>query len=141
MNSPAQRRLDELTNEVARKTSTAPSPKPSWTASRLEAEELNTQIRTHKAAQHAAAPPPQPNTACRTPTRRLRQRPHIQRLAGLEDQIRPTSLYEMDREQITALKQAARQNTPLRVQIGHKGIEHGSWGDQIRARPPSPQAG
>jgi HK97 family phage major capsid protein len=47
---------------------------------------------------------------------------------GMENRIRPTSMYEMDREQISALKQAAQQGTPFKVQVGSKGIEHGYLG-------------
>jgi capsid protein len=47
---------------------------------------------------------------------------------GMENRIRPTSMYEMDRTQISALKQAAQQGTPFKVQIGSKGIEHGFMG-------------
>ena len=37
-------------------------------------------------------------------------------------------MYEMDREQIAALKQAAQQGTPFKVQVGSKGLEHGFMG-------------
>jgi Phage capsid family len=47
---------------------------------------------------------------------------------NMENRIRPTSIYQMDKSQINALKQAAQQGTPFRVQIGSKGIEHGHFG-------------
>lgn len=47
---------------------------------------------------------------------------------GMENRIRPTSLYEMDRTQVKALQQAAQQGTSFRVQVGSKGIEHGFMG-------------
>jgi hypothetical protein len=47
---------------------------------------------------------------------------------GIENRIRPTSIYQMDKSQIAALKQAAQQGTPFKVQIGSKGIEHGYLG-------------
>lgn len=53
---------------------------------------------------------------------------------GMENRIRPTSLYEMDKTQIKALQQAALQGTSFRVQIGSKGIEHGFMGGQMRSK-------
>jgi hypothetical protein len=47
---------------------------------------------------------------------------------GMENQIRPVSLYELDKTQISALQKAAQQGTPFKVQVGSKGIEHGEWG-------------
>jgi Phage capsid family len=47
---------------------------------------------------------------------------------GMENRIRPTSMYEIDKSQINALQQAARQGTPFKVQVGSKGIEHGFMG-------------
>jgi Phage capsid family len=47
---------------------------------------------------------------------------------GMENRIRPTSMYEIDKSQINALRQAARQGTPFKVQVGSKGIEHGFMG-------------
>jgi hypothetical protein len=53
---------------------------------------------------------------------------------GIENQIRPTSMYEMDREQIDALKQAALQGMKgFKVQVGSKGIEHGHFGIRDKA--------
>jgi Phage capsid family len=49
-------------------------------------------------------------------------------LPGMENRIRPTSVYEMDRTQIAALKQASQQGTPFKVQVGSKGLEHGFMG-------------
>jgi hypothetical protein len=43
-----------------------------------------------------------------------------------EQRIAPRSMFELDRTQLDALKQAARQKTPIRVHVGEKGIEHGS---------------
>jgi hypothetical protein len=50
----------------------------------------------------------------------------------VENRIRPTSMYEIDKAQINALQQAARQGTPFKVQVGSKGLEHGYMGGQIR---------
>jgi Phage capsid family len=47
---------------------------------------------------------------------------------NMERRIAPTSLYQMDKSQIGALRQAALQGTSFRVQIGSKGIEHGFMG-------------
>ena len=47
---------------------------------------------------------------------------------GMENRIRPTSMYEIDRTQIKALQQAAQQGTSFKVQVGSKGIEHGFMG-------------
>lgn len=54
---------------------------------------------------------------------------------GVENRIRPTSVYEMDRDQIAALKQAALQGMKgFRVEIGSKGVEHGIFGGQVRTK-------
>ncbi|OBK12593.1 hypothetical protein A5636_11290 [Mycobacterium asiaticum] len=47
---------------------------------------------------------------------------------GMENLIRPTSMYEIDKSQIAALKQAALQGHSFKVQIGSIGIEHGFMG-------------
>ncbi len=47
---------------------------------------------------------------------------------GMDNQIRPTSLYQIDKAQTDALQQAARQNTSFKVQVGSKGIESGFLG-------------
>jgi hypothetical protein len=60
---------------------------------------------------------------------------------GMENRVQPTSMYAIDKTQINALKQASLQNTPLRIQIGSKGIEHGSWGDQIRTKAAVTESG
>ena len=52
---------------------------------------------------------------------------------GVENRIRPTSMYEMDAQQIAALKQASQQGTPFKVQVGSKGIEHGHFGIRDKA--------
>ncbi|MEE2855640.1 MAG: phage major capsid protein [Actinomycetota bacterium] len=44
---------------------------------------------------------------------------------GVENRIQPPSIYQLDKTQIAALKQAAQQNMPLKIQIGSKGVEHG----------------
>ena len=53
---------------------------------------------------------------------------------GMEHQIRPMSMYALDKSQIAALQQAGRQGTGFRVQLGSKGIEHGFMGGQIRSK-------
>jgi hypothetical protein len=53
--------------------------------------------------------------------------------SGLENRIRPTSMYSMDKAQANALQQAARQRTPMRVEIGSKGLEHGFMGLRDKA--------
>jgi Phage capsid family len=45
-----------------------------------------------------------------------------------ENRIQPGSVYQLDKTQIAALKQAAQQGTPFKVQVGSKGIEHGNFG-------------
>jgi HK97 family phage major capsid protein len=52
---------------------------------------------------------------------------------NMQNQIRPTSMYEMDREQIAAIKQASMQGMPFKVSVGSKGIEHGEWGMRDKA--------
>jgi hypothetical protein len=47
---------------------------------------------------------------------------------GMENRIRPTSMYQIDKAQINALRQASLQGTSFRVQLGQKGIEHGFLG-------------
>jgi HK97 family phage major capsid protein len=44
-----------------------------------------------------------------------------------ENRIQPGSVYQLDKTQIAALKQAAQQGTPFKVQVGSKGIEHGNF--------------
>jgi hypothetical protein len=51
---------------------------------------------------------------------------------GMENRIRPTSMYGIDKSQIGALKQAGLQGTPFRVSVGSKGLEHGYMGGQFR---------
>lgn len=51
---------------------------------------------------------------------------------GMENRIRPSSMYSIDKQQLAALKQAGLQSTPFKVQIGSKGIEHGFMGGQFR---------
>jgi hypothetical protein len=46
---------------------------------------------------------------------------------GMQNRIRPTSMYELDRVQVKALQQAALQGTPFKVQVGRKGLEHGGF--------------
>jgi hypothetical protein len=53
---------------------------------------------------------------------------------GMENRVRPTSLFEMDKTQAKALQQAAQQGTSFRVQIGQKGIEHGNFMGGIRSK-------
>ena len=53
---------------------------------------------------------------------------------GMENRIDPVSMYSIDKTQIKALQQAAQQGTPFKVQFGRKGIEHGNFGGQIRAK-------
>lgn len=53
-------------------------------------------------------------------------------IPGLENQIRPTSMYSIDKTQIKALQQAAQQRTSFKVTLGQKGIESGYFGGQLR---------
>jgi hypothetical protein len=54
---------------------------------------------------------------------------------NLENRVRPTSMYEIDKSQIAALRQAALQGSGFKVAINQKGIEHGSFaGGQIRSK-------
>ena len=136
MNSPAQHRLDELSDEVARKHLAGTITKQYMDRVEAEAEDLRTQIRTRKAAQRWAGSdsPAQFGLENSSPGD-FDNGPTFKGFApNMQNRIQPTSMYSIDHAQIAALQQASLQGTPFKIQIGQKGIEHGSWGDQIRTK-------
>jgi hypothetical protein len=60
---------------------------------------------------------------------------------GIENQVRPASMFSMDQTQVKALQQAAQQRTPFKVTIGSKGIEHGNFGGGIRDKAALTESG
>jgi hypothetical protein len=54
--------------------------------------------------------------------------------AGISNRVRPVSMYEMSRQQVKALQQAAQQRTSFKVTLGEKGIESGYFGGQVRTK-------
>lgn len=137
MNSPAQHRLDALTDEVAKRHLAGTTTKAFMDQVEAEAAELKTQIRTRQAGlQYAGAASPAEYGMADTNPGQYDDTIAFKGFApGMDNQIRPTSLYEIDKTQIKALQQAAQQRTPFKIQVGHKGIEHGSFmGGQIRTK-------
>ena len=136
MNSPAQHRLNELSDEVARRHLAGTITKSFMDQVEAEAEDLNTQIRTRQAGlKYAGAASPSEYGLADTNPGDLDNNIAFKGFApGMENRVRPTSMYEIDRTQIKALQQASLQGTPFKVQIGQKGIEHGSFTGQIRTK-------
>jgi hypothetical protein len=127
----AEARLKELTNEVARKTLDGSLTNSFMDAVEAETEKLEIQMRNYKSALKyaSAASPSEHGLADANPGDFDDVGISFKGFGpGMENRIRPTSIYEMDQTQIAALKQAAQQGTPFKVQIGSKGIEHGFMG-------------
>jgi hypothetical protein len=124
----AQMRLKELTDEVARRTLNGTITHKFMDQVEAESERLEVQIRNHKKAvgmSSYASPEEYGVTGNPGDNSGISFKGFG---PNAENRIRPTSIYEMDKTQIAALKQAAQQGTPFRVQLGSKGIEHGYFG-------------
>jgi hypothetical protein len=131
----AQARLDQLTREVAAKTLNGTVTNKFMDEVEAEAERLETVIKNHQAAsQWAGSADPSEYGIDANPGDYDHGIAFKGFAPGMENRIRPTSMYSIDKAQINALKQASLQGTPFRVQLGQKGIEHGSWGGQIRQK-------
>jgi hypothetical protein len=130
----ARARLTELTHEVARRTLDGTLTHKMMDAIEAESEQLETQIRTYRKGLSMAsyASPSEWGLSDRNPGDNDTGIAFKGFAPGMENRIRPTSVYQIDKAQINALKQAALQGTPFKVQIGSKGIEHGSFSGQLR---------
>lgn len=136
----AEARLEELTREVARKSLDGTITVKRMDEVEAEAEKLRTVIRNQKAAaQWAGSADPSEFSIDANPGDY--DGGFAFKGFGVENQIRPVSVYSIDKAQINALKQASLQGTPFRVQLGQKGIEHGSWGGQIRTKSAVTESG
>ena len=126
----AKQRLKELTDEVARRTLDGTVTHKFMDKVEAEAEKLDIEIKNHQSALKWAgsASPAEWGRANMNPGDDDNGISFKGFGPGMENRIRPTSMYEMDKEQIAALKQAAQQGTPFKVQIGSKGLEHGFMG-------------
>jgi hypothetical protein len=136
MNSPAQRRLDALADEVAQKHLAGTITKSYMDRVEAEAAELRTAIATGKAALRYAgsASPAEWGMADTNPGDADNNIAFKGFGPGMGNQIRPTSMYAIDKTQVDALRQAALQGTPFKIQVGSKRIEHGAFGGQIRTK-------
>jgi HK97 family phage major capsid protein len=140
--SAARARLEELTHEVARKTLDGTLTNKRMDQIEAESERLETQIRNHrKGASMASYASPAEWDGSSNPGAfsdgTTGGGPDLAFRGfgpGMENRIRPTSLYEMDRTQVKALQQAAQQGTGFKVQVGSKGIEHGNFMGGVRSK-------
>ena len=125
---PAQMRLKELTDEVARRTLDGTITHKFMDEVEAESERLDVQIRNHKKAvgmSSYASPEEYGVTGNPGDNSGIAFKGFG---PGMERRIQPTSLYQMDKAQIGALRQAPLQGSSFRVQIGSKGLEHGFMG-------------
>lgn len=101
-----------------------------------EADELVTQLKTHqKGVRMSSYASPSEHGYSDTNPGDNDNGPAFKGFApGMENRIRPTSMYELDKPQLMALKQAGQQGTSFRVAVGSKGIEHGSFTGNVRAK-------
>jgi hypothetical protein len=141
--SAASARLEELTHEVARKTLAGTLTDKFMDEVYAESERLETQIRTHRKGVSMAsfASPSEWDGTSNPGGYSDGTTPAGPDIAfkgfgpNLENRIRPTSMYEIDKSQIAALRQAALQGSGFKVAINQKGLEHGSFaGGQIRSK-------
>ena len=125
MNSPAQHRLDQLSDEVARRHLAGTITKSFMDQVEAEAEDLNIQIRTRQAGLKyagAASPYPDGNPAYGVGDYDASGYPTgVQwKSFGLPSgapQVPPTSL-QISNEQTKSLFDAAKAGTPYKVQLG-----------------------
>ena len=112
----AQARLDQLTREVAAKTLNGTVTNKFMDEVEAESERLETVIKNHRAASQWAgfASPAEFGLENANPGD-YDHGPTFKGFGpGMENRIRPTSMYEMDKSQINALQQAAPQGTRSR---------------------------
>lgn len=125
----AQKRLDELTTEVAAKHLDGSITHAFMDRVEAEAADLRTTIRTgQKAASMSSYASPSEFGFNGNPGDNDGGGVAFKGFApGMEKRIRPVSMYEFTRTQLKAVQAAAQQSTPLRVHVGDTGIESGNF--------------
>jgi hypothetical protein len=134
--SIAEMKLQRLENEFGAKALRGECSEDEAGRYTQEWEALDTQIKTERRAKQFAgcASPAEHGRGDTNPGDLDGGTPFRGTMPGTGNRIAPVSLYQIDQTQIKALRQAAIQGTPFKVQIGQKGLEHGLLGGGLNSK-------
>jgi Phage capsid family len=124
----AERRLEELTTEVARKSLNGTLTAKFMGEAEAEAERLRTQIRNYKASLKLAGSASPNECGDPDPGCGVDYGPGFGGYTpGIPEgqRIMPVSMHQISKHQIEGLRMAALQKTSFGVNVGEKGLEEG----------------
>ncbi len=136
MSSIAESKLKELEAEIGAKSLSGQLTEEESDAALAEWDRLDTQVKSERRAKQFAgcASPAEHGRGDTNPGDLDAGTPFRGTMPGTGNRIAPVSLYQIDGTQIKALRQAALQGTPFKVQIGQKGLEHGLLGGGLNSK-------
>jgi hypothetical protein len=132
----AKARLAELHDEVRTKMRAGTITNKRLDEIEHEAEQLNAVLATHKKATSMsdyASPYPSGD-----PADNPYAFPKTKMLGvGSAPRVAPLSPLQLDDAQIDMLWAAAKNQTPFRCEVGHKGLEHSGFMSDVRMKAPT----